>query len=78
MRLAQGLGIAIITFNPEVIVLGTAAYYAGDFLLEPVCRYLPRFTWKEMLKDCTVEVSALGLKVGELAGASIALNGLRG
>ena len=78
MRLAQGLGIAIITFNPEVIVLGTAAYYAGDFLLEPVRRYLPRFTWQEMLKDCSVEVSALGLKVGELAGASIALNGLRG
>lgn len=77
LRLAQGLGSVITTFNPEIVILGTAAYYAGDFLMEPVRNYLPRFTWKEMLDDCQVVVSSLGLKVGELAGASIALNNLK-
>lgn len=75
-RLAQGIGIYLNTFNPEQIVLGTAAYYAGDFLLKPVIAYLPRFAWKDFRDCCEVRISELGLKVGELAGASVALNGL--
>ena len=75
-RLAQGIGICMVSFNPEMIVLGTAAFYAGDFLMEPVKKYLPMFAWKEFRDSCTVCVSGLGLKIGELAGASVALNGL--
>lgn len=75
-RLAQGIGIYMATFNPEQIVLGTAAYYAGDFLMNPVMAYLPRFAWKEFRECCEVRISQLGLKIGELAGASVALNGL--
>ena len=66
----------MVSFNPEMIVLGTAAFYAGDFLMEPVKKYLPMFAWKEFRDSCTVCVSGLGLKIGELAGASVALNGL--
>ncbi|NLZ63156.1 MAG: ROK family protein [Lentisphaerae bacterium] len=77
LRLAQGLGIYMNTFNPEQIVLGTAAYYAGDFLLQPVLRYLPRFAWADFRECCEVRITGLGLKIGELAGASVALNGLR-
>ena len=75
-RLAQGIGILMNTFNPEQIVLGTAAYYAGDFLLKPVLHYLPRFAWQEASRCCEVCISGLGLKIGELAGPSVALNGL--
>ena len=75
-RLAQGIGICMVTFNPEMIVLGTAAYYAGDFLMKPVMNYLPRFAWHDFRDVCTVRLSGLGLKIGELAGASVALNGL--
>ncbi|MFA6815319.1 MAG: ROK family protein [Lentisphaeria bacterium] len=75
-RLAQGIGICLITFNPELITLGTTAYYAGDFMMEPVMRYLPMFGWKEMRKCCQIGISTLGLKIGELAGASVALNHL--
>ncbi len=78
LRLAQGLGIYLNTFNPEQIILGTAAYYAGDFLLQPVLSYLPRFAWADFRNCCEIRVSELGLKVAELAGASVALNGLQG
>ncbi len=76
MRLAQGIGLCMATFNPEMIVLGTAAFYAGDFMLKPVLAHLPRFAWKEFRTACEVCLTALGPKVGELAGASVALNGL--
>jgi glucokinase len=76
LRLAQGIGICMAAFNPELIVLGTSAYYAGDFLLDPVKRYLPRFAWREFTDYCTIRTSALGLKVGELAGVSVAFHSL--
>jgi len=76
MRLAQCIGICMVSFDPEMIVLGTAAYYAGDYLLNPVKAYLPRFAWACYNKACEIRVSSLGLKIGELAGASVALNGL--
>jgi len=77
LRLAQGIGLYMMTFNPEVIVLGTSAFYAGDFLLAPVRRYLPRFAWAQMLQPCRLEVTALGSKIGEMAGISVALYGLQ-
>jgi glucokinase len=76
MRLAQGIGTCMVAFNPQMIVLGTAAYYAGDFMLQPVLAQLPRFAWKEFRNSCEVCITGLGPKVGELAGASVALNGL--
>ncbi len=74
MRLAQGIGICLSSFNPEMIVLGTSAYYAGDFMMDPVKRYLPRFGWKDFREVCEIRLSGLGLKVGELAGVSVAFN----
>jgi glucokinase len=76
LRLAQGIGIIISSFNPEMIILGTAAYYAGDFLLKPVLAQLPRFGWPSFRAACKVIITELGPKVGELAGASAALNAL--
>ena len=76
-RLAQGIGIMMVTFNPEMVVLGTAAYYAGDFMLERVRHYLPLYTWPEFMKCCDIVITELGPKVGELAGAAVALNAIR-
>ena len=76
LRLAQGLGIYLMSFNPEMIVLGTVAYYSGDLLLDPVRRHLPRFAWPEMRGPCRIAVAALGEKLGEMAGVSVALYGL--
>jgi len=76
-RLAQGIGICLIVFNPQIVVLGTLAYYSGDMLMEPVLRHLPRFAWSDMRTPCRVEPAALGKRIGELAGASVALYGLQ-
>ncbi len=70
MRLAQGIGVVCCAYNPEVIVLGTTSYYAGDTLLAPLQALIPQFTWKEYYTTCTVRTSALGLGIGELAGVS--------
>ncbi len=72
-RLAQGIGLCITAFNPELVVLGTAAYYAGDYMMTPVLNYLPRFAWRDFRDCCEIRLSALGLKIGELAGASVAM-----
>ncbi len=76
LRLAQGIGLYMMVFNPEMIVLGTVAWYSDDLMMVPVRHYLPRFAWKEMRAACRVEITALGDKIGELAGASVALYGL--
>lgn len=78
MRLAQGIGIIMSTFNPEMIILGTTAYYIGDYMLTPVKEQLRRFTWKEFRDVCPVIITQLGPKIGELAGASAALSWARG
>ncbi len=76
MRLAQGLGMCMSAYNPELITLGTSAYYAGDFMLKPVMHYLPRFCWGAFYEHCEIKLSGLGLRIGELAGASVAMHAL--
>lgn len=76
LRLAQGIGLYLMTFNPEMIVLGTIAFHCGDLMMDPIRRYLPRFAWKEMREPCRLEITALGEKIGEMAGISVALYGL--
>ncbi len=73
MRMAQGLGLYLMAFNPQMIVLGTIFYYSGDMLMDPVKRYLPRFAWKKMLNACRFELPAKGTQLGELAGVAVAL-----
>ena len=77
VRTAQGIGALMMTFNPEIVILGTLAYYSKEMLLDPVRKNLPRFAWKQMREGCDITVSALGPKIGELAGVSIALYSLR-
>jgi len=76
LRTAQGVGAMMMTFNPEVVVLGTLAFYSGDLLLEPVRKMLPRFAWKQMREGCEIRTSALGRQIGELAGVAIARHSL--
>ena len=59
MRLAQGIGICMATFNPEMIILGTAAYYAGDFMLQPVLATC-RNRLEEFRSACEVCITVLG------------------
>lgn len=75
-RLAQGIGIVLMAFNPEAIILGTMAKHAGLLLLDPLNRALPRFAWKEALQACRIEASRLE-KISELSGIAVAVTDFR-
>ena len=76
-RMAQGMGCLIMALNPDVIILGTIAIYAGDFALKPIREKLSRYAWKWALKDCTISASSLGGKIGDLAALAVAITGLK-
>ena len=77
LRDAQAFGMLMNIFNPERIVLGTLAYAAGDFFMDPVKKYLPNFAWKETLQDCELVPSALKREIGSYAGIAGALYELK-
>lgn len=76
LRLAQGIGIIGTCFNPELIVLGTTSHYAGDLLMKPLRELLPRFMWRQFYEPLAITDSALGIRIGEMAGVSVAYNNL--
>ncbi len=76
-RLAQGLGIIIMTLNPELIVLGTIARAAGAFLLNPLRKKVFSYAWKEAAKKCRIQPSMLGKNVGDLGALALALAGTK-
>ena len=76
LRMAQGIGIQMMAFNPELIILGTIFLYSGELLLKPVREHLEQFAWRQMREPCRLAVPALGKQIGELAGVAVALYGL--
>ncbi|HRU02323.1 MAG TPA: ROK family protein, partial [Victivallales bacterium] len=72
LRNSQAIGIFINIFNPEMIIMGTIAVAAGNLLIEPLKKLLPRFAWTQMMKDIELKTTSLGNKIGEYSGISIA------
>ncbi len=72
LRLAQGIGVVLMNFNPEVVILGTIAIHSGSLLLDPLKKKLPHFAWKENVQACRLLISSLGDQVSELSGLAIA------
>jgi predicted NBD/HSP70 family sugar kinase len=77
-RLAQGLGIVIMAFNPDVIILGTMAIREHDIVMPEIARRLPRYGWKSSIDNCRIMPSSIGDRIGELAGLAVAVCGVRG
>lgn len=77
LRMAQGIGIIMMSFNPRLIILGTMFYYSGRILMDPVRAGLPGFAWPQMLDSCRLTVPDLGEEMGELSGAAVALYDLQ-
>ena len=73
LRNAQAMGTLINTFNPKRLILGTLAWAIGDIYVDPIRKYLPRFCWQEMLKDCELVPSELRREISSYAGAAAAL-----
>jgi len=76
LRNSQAIGSFINIFNPDMIVLGTIAWAAGDLFMKPVLERLPQFCWETPRKGCKVMPSILKKQIGEYAGLSVALNAL--
>lgn len=76
-RVAQGIGNLIMIFNPDVIILGTMAVLAGDFVMKPILDKLPRYTWPWPRKVCRVVASSLGRNIGELSPIAVAVTALQ-
>lgn len=70
-RLAQGVGILLMTLNPEAILLGTIAAHAGDLLFAPLQAKLPRYALSEAIAAATIEASHLGAKRSALSSLAI-------
>ena len=76
-RLAQGIGILLMTLNPDSIVLGTIAAHEKDLVMGPLQEALRRFTWDAPLKHCCIEPSQLGDDLGRLGALAVAMHGLK-
>jgi glucokinase len=76
-RLAQGIGVVLMCFNPEAIILGTIAIHAQDLLMQPLLKALSKYAWKQPRDACRIEASILGDGVGELASIAMAITGLK-
>jgi glucokinase len=76
-RLAQGVGTVIMFMNPEVIVMGTIAIHAGELLLAPLKKALPRYAWKPGVEACRILPSALGTRIGDLSALAVAIDNLK-
>lgn len=72
LRLAQGIGVVLMNFNPEALILGTIAVHSGPLLLEPLRTLLPRFAWRENIQACRIEPTILGDSISELSGLALA------
>jgi glucokinase len=71
-RLAQGIGNLIMILNPQVIILGTIAIHAGDFVMVPLREKLKKYAWPQALNACRVVPSTLEEKIADLAALAVA------
>ncbi|HOW98505.1 MAG TPA: ROK family protein [Kiritimatiellia bacterium] len=75
-RLAQGVGTVIMFFNPQVILMGTIAIHAGEFLLAPLRERVRRYAWAPSVAACRILPSALEGRIGDLSALAVAADGL--
>ncbi len=72
---AMGIANLVSVLDPEVVVLGGGfAEGAGDLLLEPLRREVPRWAQPISARRCRIELSELGGRAGLLGAARLALD----
>ncbi len=77
-HLAQGMGNLINIINPSILLLGTIARHAGDFLFDPLRARLPAYAIPQALEACRIEVASLLGHIGDLSAVATALDGMDG
>jgi len=76
-KLAQGIGILLMTLNPDAIILGTIAFHTHELLMAPLKRALAQYAWSMPLDHCRIEESRLSDQISQLAPLALAIEGLR-
>lgn len=76
-RLAQGIGVVLMCYNPEAIILGTIAVHAQDLLIKPLLEALPKYAWKQPLSACRIVPTVLGDHQSEMSALALAISGLK-
>lgn len=76
-RLAQGIGNLIMILNPRIVLLGTIAIHAGEFVMAPVREKLKKYAWPWPREACKVATSTLGPRIGDYAALAVALTALQ-
>jgi glucokinase len=72
-RLARGVANLVYILNPEIVILGTIAWHAGDFLLEPLRRHVNAWCWPSLTHRLEIVATPLGPRLQELSGLAVAL-----
>lgn len=72
-KMAHAVGILLMSFNPEAIVMGTIAIHDGDLFIPQMNRLLPRYAWQSSIDICRIEASVLK-NIGELAALAVAID----
>jgi glucokinase len=73
----MGIANLVSVLNPEVVVLGGGfAEGAGDLLLEPLRREVPRWAQPIAVRRCRLELSQLAGQAGLVGAARLALDSL--
>jgi len=72
-RSAQAIGILIMAFNPEVIVLGTIVIHAKNLFLTPFRKKLKKYCWQPPREICKIVPSKLEVNISELSGVALAI-----
>jgi glucokinase len=72
--LAMGIANLISALNPQMVVLGGGLMQAGDLLLEPIRRGVPRWAQPRAAAQARIELTQLGRSAGLLGAAKIALS----
>jgi len=75
-KMAHAVGILLMSFNPEAIVMGTLAIHGGDLFIPQMLERIPKYAWKSALDACRIEASVL-TNIGELSAIAIAIDGAR-
>jgi glucokinase len=73
--LAMGIANLISALNPQMVVLGGGLMQgAGDLLLEPIRRAVPRWAQPRAAAQARIELTQLGDRAGLLGAAKLALS----
>ena len=73
--LAMGIANLISALNPQMVVLGGGLMRgAGDLLLEPIRRAVPRWAQPRAAAQARIELTQLGRRAGLLGAAKLALS----